>query len=319
MKIWKILSLSAFLTGIISVAIIQTQTISQPKHPVLKPKVATTNLSADEIVYALLSEQGELERWVGHSELATSPDYSHLSKDDIYANSPNIAMVHSVESIIATKPDLVIVASFNRKELIEQVKALGIRILLLDRFQSFEDIKANIEIIGEAIGANQEAKKLVDSLDMRVARLTSKPLSLDNGQSPSFILFSESSVVMGKKTSLDAMVSLIGGKLVPAELGITGWGQLNDEALANSKPNFIISTLELADDKSKVAYMKSFGAWRLVESLKTHNILSIPHKDLLSVSHYFVSGLESLHAKAEKALKMPKVSLQQPQIKTKGN
>lgn len=319
MKIWKILTSAIILISIIGTVLSKTRFTLKPQRYLEKPKIATTNLAADEIVHALLSAQGELHRWVGHSELATDPDYSHLSKEDIYAKTQNIAMVHSVESIFSVKPDLVIMASFNRKELIEQVKALGIDVLLLDRFDSFADIKANIEMIGEKIGAAKNAQSLIEDLDTRVENLKSKPLRLVNAQAPSFILFSESSVVMGKKTSLDSMISLLGGSLVPAELGIEGWGRLNDEALANAKPDFIISTLPLADEKSLVSHMKSFGAWRFVDSIKAERILMITHKDLLSISHHFVTGLESLHEKTQLALERTKVSFQQPSIKTKEN
>jgi ABC-type Fe3+-hydroxamate transport system substrate-binding protein len=317
MKIWKILTFTIVMISIIGIVLSKTQSSLKPRRYLGKPKVATTNLAADEIVHALLSEQGELNRWVGHSELATNPEYSHLSKEDIYAKTQNIAMVHSVESILSTKPDLVIMASFNRKELIEQVKALGMEVLLLDRFASFEDIKINIKTIGKKIGAAKEAEILINQLDSRVLKLKSKPLSLLNNQAPSFILFSESAVVMGKQTSLDSMISLLGGRLIPAELGIKGWGQLNDEALANAKPDFVISTLTTADETSLVSHMKSFGAWRFVDSLKADTILKVPHKDLLSVSHHFVTGLESLYDKTKIALRNLKI--QQPSIKTKEN
>lgn len=317
MKIWKILTFTIVMISIIGIVLSKTRSSLKPRRYLEKPKVATTNLAADEIVHALLSEQGELNRWVGHSELATNPEYSHLSKEDIYAKTQNIAMVHSVESILSTKPDLVIMASFNRKELIEQVKALGMEVLLLDRFASFEDIKINIKTIGKKIGAAKEAEILINQLDSRVLKLKSKPLSLLNNQAPSFILFSESAVVMGKQTSLDSMISLLGGRLIPAELGIKGWGQLNDEALANAKPDFVISTLTTADETSLVSHMKSFGAWRFVDSLKADTILKVAHKDLLSVSHHFVTGLESLYDKTKIALRNLKI--QQPSIKTKEN
>jgi ABC-type Fe3+-hydroxamate transport system substrate-binding protein len=190
-------------------------------------------------------------------------------------------------------------------------------VLLLDRFASFEDIKINIKTIGKKIGAAKEAEILINQLDSRVLKLKSKPLSLLNNQAPSFILFSESAVVMGRQTSLDSMISLLGGRLIPAELGIKGWGQLNDEALANAKPDFVISTLTTADETSLVSHMKSFGAWRFVDSLKADTILKVPHKDLLSVSHHFVTGLESLYDKTKIALRNLKI--QQPSIKTKEN
>lgn len=62
------------------------------------------------------------------------------------------------ESILKHRPTLVLFANYSRSELVEQVRRAGVRVRVFDRYDTLEDVYANLRTIAKELGPNAEAK-----------------------------------------------------------------------------------------------------------------------------------------------------------------
>ena len=84
---------------------------------------------------------------------------------------------YNAEAILALEPDLVLAAEINTPELVNQLEGLGLTVYYLKNPTTFEEMYANLEIVGQLTG--HDVTDLVDSLKARVAAVDEKiaPLS----------------------------------------------------------------------------------------------------------------------------------------------
>ncbi|MEW6083388.1 MAG: cobalamin-binding protein [Chloroflexota bacterium] len=84
---------------------------------------------------------------------------------------------YNAEAILALEPDLVLAAEINTPELVNQLEGLGLTVYYLKNPTTFEEMYANLEIVGQLTG--HDVTELVDSLKARVAAVDEKiaPLS----------------------------------------------------------------------------------------------------------------------------------------------
>lgn len=259
-----------------------------------KPRVASTNVAADEIVAELLTRQNEIHRWVGRSNLAFDSRYSHLNKQKFQKSLPEI-VTGNPESLLAQNVDVAIMASFNSPQLIKQVKAFDIEVVLNTNFNSILDIMNNIELIGKKIHAEPEAAELVAEMKHRLHVLRENPLHMSKGQKPSVIRFAANGVVSGEGTVFDDIVKHAGGENLAATKGLKGWAKINDEIIASLSPDFIISQPSHKNRSEIIDFIRSFPSWRLMKNLELSSLILLPERNLNASSHHVVLVTEQLH------------------------
>ncbi len=109
-----------------------------------------------------------------------------VGRDEFSDYPPEAASVESIggsfgeynaEAILALEPDLVLAAEINTPELVNQLEGLGLTVYYLKNPTTFEEMYANLEIVGQLTG--HDVTDLVDSLKARVAAVDEKiaPLS----------------------------------------------------------------------------------------------------------------------------------------------
>jgi len=127
----------------------------------LPERIVSTAPSNTEILFAL----GVGERVVGVTTLCDyPPEVKDLPKvGDFQANA---------EAITALSPDLVVGYSGN-EDALAQIKDSGVPVLIMNP-QNIDGIYADIDIIGQAVGAPEAAEKLVEQLRSSIESVAAK-------------------------------------------------------------------------------------------------------------------------------------------------
>lgn len=258
-------------------------------------RIASGSLASDEILLELLGRRGERDRLIAVSTLATDPRYSNVV--DLIPKTLTGRAGGELESLLALKPDLVILASYNKPETLARLADAKVNILKLTEFRSLDDIEYNMTRLGEAVKIESDAAKLVG--EFRAARAAFESKAKAWKLRPKVLGYSEDRVLSGKNTLFDAMVTAVGGVNVAAEAGLTDWPQVGVEALLTLRPDVLVVT---GDPKKADEYLREVRAapgWQEMAAVKAGRIVVIPGAEIAAVSQHVLKALQKLQAGIE--------------------
>lgn len=160
---------------------------------------------------------------------------------------PDVGYVRQLaaEGILSLRPRLILAGpEAGPPATLDQLKASGVRTVLLPSGYDLSAVTKRIRLIGQAIGREARGEKLaahverdMQALETKISTLTSRPRVL-------FLLQAGrgAPMVSGKGTAIDAMIGLAGGSNAVA--GFHGYKPLTPEALAGLDPDYILVTTD---------------------------------------------------------------------------
>lgn len=257
-------------------------------------RVATCFVAADEIALELLTATNQIERLAAVSTLAEDPKYS-------FAAPIPASVKHrcgaELETLLAVRPDLVILASFNRPELIDRLREAKIPVHVLKSFNTFADIAANITAIGELLDAKAAAAKLA-------AKVMAEAPPASTAAGPTLLSLSSDGVVAAGDTLFNAIILAAGGINLAAQQGLKGWPRLSAEAIAKLDPDWLVAAGDPADPQAlarALALARGASGYGAMRAVKLQRIILIPEREISAASHHILRAVQRLAA----ALKGP--------------
>ncbi len=255
-------------------------------------RIASGSLASDEILIELLKARGELSRLVAVSLFATDPSYSNVVGDVPKTLTGRVG--GELESLLALKPDLAVVASYNKPEMVARLEGAKVRVVRLTEFRSLDDIEKNIETLGKAAGAEAEAHKML--ADFRGVREGLRAAAAKHARKPRVLDFSEDGTVSGAETLFDSLVKEAGGIPLASAQGLRNWPKVATEALAVMRPDVLVVA---GDPERKAEYLtriRSLPGWREMPAAKAGRLVVIPGRELAAVSPHVLKALKKLEA-----------------------
>ena len=231
--------------------------------------------SNTEIVYAL--ESGEAI--VGVTDFDNYPEDA-MTKEKIGG------MEFNIEKMISLKPDLVLAPGSTAdtvKEGLQQLKDAGIAVVVVNDAQSFEEVYQSIEMIGQAIGEQEKADELVDSMKNSFAELKKKAEAIKPEEQKSvFVEVSPAPEIYtaGKNTFINEMLELIGAKNAAGDMD--GWPKVDPEAIVERNPDVIVTTYGYYTEKP-IEQVLARPGWNNVKAVKDQQVFDV-HSDLVTRS-----------------------------------
>ena len=199
---------------------------------VAQQRIITAGSAITETVCAL----GDCDRIVGSDKTSTYPQSIQDLPSIGYRNGIN------AEGIISLKPTLIIAEKdYVKDEVLAQLSASGIKLLIIDRKLNVVDTKKFITQIAAELNRQAEGKKLIASIDADIAeanallkKATSKPkvLGIYNRGSSTMS-------VAGKET-FSEILNYAGAENVFSS--VEGYKPLNTEALIAANPDYLLTT-----------------------------------------------------------------------------
>jgi iron complex transport system substrate-binding protein len=245
-------------------------------------RIASTVLMTDELLTALAPS-----RLVAVTPLADQPGISNVAG----LVPPSARRVGTdLESVLATEPDLVLVAGYSPTEMVGLLSSLHIPVVRISRYDSFADVIATTLLVGAAIGAEREAETLVNDLGQRIAKVQAQVA----GHPRPLTLYYSHGYTSGPRTLIDEMITTAGGVNAAAALGITGPAPLPVESALTLAPDVILVSAWPKGPERARNEVLSDPLWRDVPAVKNGRVCAIAGAHLTTVSHYAVLGLEEV-------------------------
>lgn len=190
-------------------------------------RVVSMNLCTDQIAM-LLAAPGQL---VSVSDLAADPNMSPMA-EAAAGYTPNYGRA---EEIYLMRPDLVIAGQYASGPAVAMLRRLGIRVEVLPPAEDFDAIRDQISQIGNWLGREAEAARLIAEFD---SGLAARAKDATHGRAA---LYYANGYTSGRATLAGAIVAAAGYDNIAGDYGIETTTALPLELLVMSEPDRLIT------------------------------------------------------------------------------
>lgn len=224
MRAGKALVLCAALWG----ALLMPQARAAQDDDGAKLRVVSMNLCTDQLAM-LLAAPGQL---VSVSHIALDPRASAMVEQ---ARSYEIN--HGLaEEIYLMQPDLVIAGAFSTRATVDMLRRLDVPVAVFEPAYSLDDVRARMIQMGEVLGRQEAAAKMLASYDARLAELRTEV-----GRRPRAVLYYANSYTSGDNTLAGQILRAAGFANGAEETGYGAGRKLPLEILALTDPELVIT------------------------------------------------------------------------------
>ena len=225
---------------------------------------------------------------------------SHLAHDPLYSPDQAAAKRHptlkgsGAEDILSHKPDLVLMASFSPPDSVAVVKKSGVRVYVLEKYETLEDVYESLRQVGELLGRRKTADALIADCRARVRALAEalkgvRPVRvLSAGVYP---------FISGAGTSFQDICDHAGAINVAAEKGVKGVVPIPSEKLLAWEIDVLVGPTELRPGEAgpKLAErLKDVAPFRFLDSFRQGRVVEIPGALFGATSHHRIAAYEAL-------------------------
>ncbi len=284
------LAIGGMITALLGLLVYRPHTLYGELAPPIFPpqRIVSLSLTADEILLALLPP----ERIVALTHLADNATYSNVVAE---AQAVSHRVQANAEQVIALQPDLVVVSASahtggTAKSLLRQT---GIPLFPLHWNESLSGIQQSIVEVGRAVGEEQKARTLVANMERRIGAVRSRVADVYR---PRVLYFAPDSFTAGKKTNIDEMIMIAGGRNVAALAGIEYFRKISHETLVMMNPEVILLSHDPQATAPKEVYQWLYAnpALQDVAAIQQERVYTIPRPYLDGLSHHVVKGVEAM-------------------------
>lgn len=248
-------------------------------------RIVSQTLGTDEILWEICSHA----RLAGISQISREPKYSVLA-DDIKA--AGIAAIVNAEEILQLQPDLIFVASFSRAETVQSLQASGAPVFRFANYDSLADIQQNIRLVGQAIGAEAEAEKLVARMNTELAAVKARIPA--NAPPPRVLSYSLSGNTAGAQTLFDSIVRAAGAVNVAAEKGLNGFPKIGPEQIVEWQPDYLLAGAEETKGEQTRQQLLTHPVIATTKAGRAGHVIVLDARYLLSVSQFITRAVSEL-------------------------
>jgi iron complex transport system substrate-binding protein len=221
--------------------------------------------SNTEIIAAL----GLLDRVIGITDVCDyPPEVKSISRIGSYAS-------FSIEKISAAHPDLVLASDITPKETIQQLRGLGLTVVVVSP-HNIDQVVRDIRMIGEVTGEETRAGMLATNLSSRLAAIA--PVgSATRRPTVAHVVWNNPLYVSGNDTLQNDVIEHAGGKNVFAN--IDGWGTVSlEEFLVRNPDIIVVSGGDGMDDTARDEILDDFMTspqYASLSAVKDHRVYAV--------------------------------------------
>ncbi|MGI6473547.1 MAG: ABC transporter substrate-binding protein [Thermoactinomyces vulgaris] len=189
-------------------------------------------------------------------------------------NLPKVSAFQiNAEQVVALKPDLVVASSGNEKEVLDQLKKMGIPVLVADP-QSTKEIYEAIVILSQATNHLKEADQLVAKMEKQLRTVYAKVAQVpEEKRVKVWIELDDNLYTVGGDTFMHELLQLAGGKNVAQ--GLKGWPKVSPEQVVKWNPDVIVSLHGNTEE------IKKRAGWQSIRAIQEGRVYAL-EPDLLS-------------------------------------
>jgi len=264
-------------------------------------RVLSGSVAGDEIITAILLESctptpctKALSRLIAVSRFADDPRYSNLPP------VPEIIRHRfsgDIEQALKLKPDLVVLASFSRPEILNRFEQLKLPQYLITDISDINGIERTIQDLGKRMGEENAAAQVIADMKLQLKNIES--VSKDKKSAPFRVLhIYADGVVSGSGTLFDAIAHAAGTRNIGAGV-VQGWKKLGAETLIKLDPDaLVVGGAQPEDRQHELNALKLIAGIEHLRAWREQRIIIIPDAELSAVSPHIVKAVRKLNTAA---------------------
>lgn len=191
-------------------------------------KVISIAPNITEMVFAL----GASEKLIGRTDYCNYPEESSNIESIGGLQDPN------VEKIVELNPDIVIASAHFKKEVLEKLEALGVKVVVFYGEESFDGVYESITKVGNILNKNSDADTVVSNMKEKVEFVTGKVKDEEKPSVYYVVGYGEGGdYTAGKGTFIGELIQMAGG--INSASDVEGW-TYSLEKLVENDPNILI-------------------------------------------------------------------------------
>ncbi len=201
----------------------------------------------------------------------------------------------SLEKIVALQPDLILAVG-EQADIIPTLEKAGLTVVIL-KPATFDDIYANIELVGQATGHFDQAKTLTTALRQRVEAVKAKVNTIPADKRPVvfYEVWHDPLMTAGPHTFIGQLITLAGGKNIFEDV-TEDWPQVSAEVIIQRNPAIIVGPSNHSDQLS-TAIIAGRSGWANLDAVKNNRIYILNGDAISRPGPRIVDMLEELARK----------------------
>lgn len=266
----------------------QGNVLTLPQKP---QRIVTLALSSDEMVLAMVQP----ERVVALHYLADDPGISTIA--DKAGKIKERMKDYNAEQILELKPDLIIAPEWNRADLIQTLRDMGMPVFVSKGPSSVVEVKQAIREIAQAIGEEEAGAAMLSRVDTELADIAAKVKNIPPERRQTLVLISHMAAYGGKGSLFDDMCGYAGVINGAAAAGLGKNDVLTKEGIISINPDFILVPTwgngKLDANKIK-ADLENDPALQSVKAIRNKRLVQLPDMYLYCASQDIVQAIRDI-------------------------
>lgn len=271
--------------------------ISFPKKP---ERIASSFVYADEILLDLVEHQ----KIAGVSKWVHDPGLSMAYKQ---AADVQGIVENNLEAIVALKPDLLFVPDTAKREYIDSLEEIGIKVYVFKYISRLDEIPALVRSMGAAVGENEQAEQIVKNMQARLAAMKAKVAAIPPQQRRSALLFLRFGAIGGAGCIYNDIMTAAGiddcyEQARPVTKDYAGTSRiLSKEEVIKTNPEFLLlgswsqgGAYKNSEEQLEEIY--NDPAYAGITAIQKRQAVVIPQSYVNCLSHHAAAGIEKLYA-----------------------
>jgi iron complex transport system substrate-binding protein len=257
--------------------------------PAPAERIVSLSLAADETLLPALG----VERFAAITEFAKDPGLSSVAVL-AQAVEETVISAEDTERIISLAPDLVIAASFTSPESVAQLRDAGLTVFVTGYATSFETVRSNARMLGEATGAEAEVEAMLAEMDAEIAAVGEAIGDLELAQRVLFI--TPGNYSSGVESTIRDIITAAGAVDVAAQAGVNQAAPVSDEFIIEQNPDVILLTGWTPYDPTFVDTFLNNPAFMGLDAVLNGRVYQTFDAHLTTVSPFISEGVKDVAA-----------------------
>lgn len=246
---------------------------------------AANNAQIPQRIVSLAPHITEMLFAIGAGNQVVAVDQASDYPEEVKA-LPRVASYQSLnaESLLAARPDLVVIWQSTQALMRQQIEALGIPILVVNT-QTLDELPKELKLLGERTGHQQQANALSETILSKFAKY--RQASLHKTKVRAFYqLWYPPLTTVAKGSFINEVMAMCGAENPFANL-TSPYPQLNEESVLVANPNIIFATHHGSD-------LKHWEKWSQIDAVKNHHLYMLKADWLHRLGPRILLGIDQM-------------------------
>ena len=146
----------------------------------------------------------------------------------------------SAEEILSLKPDVVFIYNWGKAEMVDNLRELGIKVVVVKGPKSIADVKENVKLIAKTLGEEDKGNLMIAKMDDKLAEIKEKLDSIKPEERKKLVLISLMTSYGGKGCTFDDICQYAGVINGVSDAGLHNGQLLTKEMLVAINPDLLI-------------------------------------------------------------------------------